>query len=209
MSGGYSSGVAALPVPGPVGSSGTTQRGIRQQRTCQHHVRLLLFVNLQIRMKPGCAGGKTVPLNRDAASGKVVEFVALDVEAVLSRTESAVDDLYAALCVMVQGIQPEVFPLDPAGIFRHVGRDGRRKVFDRTQMAAAEVSRVLPGQPVDDRSAQGQEIAPAKLVVLLLHRAQWDIKVVTVDVNVDATIRDRLAGHRVSAGLRIHIWIIG
>ncbi len=130
---------------GPLRRSGAPQRGIRQQGTCQHHVGLLFFVNLQIRMEPGRAGGKAVPLNRDAASGEVVEFVALDVEAVLARAESAVDDLYAALRVMVQGIQPEVFALDSAGIFRHVGRDGRRKVFDRTQTTATEVSRMFPG----------------------------------------------------------------
>ena len=160
-------------------------------------------------MKPGCAGGEKFPVNRNAAPGKIVEFVAFDVEAVFARTESAVDDLHAALRVMVQGVQPEVFPLDPAGVPRHVRRDGRRKVLDRTQTAAAEVPRVLPDQPVHDCSAQCKEIAPAQLVVLLFHPAQWDIEVVAIDVNVNATIRDRLAGHRVSARLWIHTRIIG
>ena len=116
------------------------------ERTCQHHVRLLLLVDLQIRMKRGCAGGKKFPLNRDTTTGQVVQFGALDVEAVLSWPEGAMNDLHPALAVMMQCIQPEVLPLNPAGIFRHVVRNGRRKVFDRTQVATAELVRVLPGR---------------------------------------------------------------
>ena len=56
---------------GLVRSPGATQCGIRQQGACQHHVRLLLLVNLQIRMKPGCAGGEKFPVNRNAAAGKI------------------------------------------------------------------------------------------------------------------------------------------
>jgi hypothetical protein len=83
--------VRRLLYHGLVRRSGTTQRGIGQERTCQHHVRLLLLVDLQIRMKRGCAGGKKVPLNWDTAAGQVVQFGALDVETVLSGPEGAME----------------------------------------------------------------------------------------------------------------------
>jgi len=119
------------------------------------------------------------------------------------------NDLHPALAVMMQCIQPEVLPLNPAGIFRHVVWDGRRKVFDRTQAVPTKVVRVVFGKPVVNRSSQEQEIAPAKLVVRFVHRAQWDREVVAVNVNVDAAIRSRFAGHRLSARIRLHTWIIG
>jgi hypothetical protein len=138
---------------------------------------------------------------RDTTSGQVVQFGALDVEALLSWPEGTMNDLHPALAVMMQCIQPQVLPLDPSGIPRHVGRDGRRKVFDRTQVASTKIVRVLRGESLDDCSSQRQEIAPAKLVVRFVHCAQWNIKVVAVNVDVDATVRSRLTGHRVSASL--------
>jgi hypothetical protein len=55
-------------------------------------------------------------------------------------------DLHPTLAVMMQCIQPQVFSLNPSGILRHIVWDGRSKVFDRTQVATAELVRVLPGR---------------------------------------------------------------